>query len=88
MNLSSRLATLERRHQEEAIGFAVTRQSPTDEVFQTIVHAAGHRYESIEAFFAARPTGQIAGGLIMTDDGTEPAHGSLMAQWFSPEPYP
>jgi hypothetical protein len=85
MNLNSRLTALERCHPRQVLGYQITRQSPAGEVLQTVVRAAGRTYESVESFFTAHPNGQIPGGVILTDDGREPAHNSLMAQWFKRE---
>jgi len=79
----SRLTILEARRLGATLGFAVIRQSPAGEVLQTVVYAAGRIFESIEAFEAPHPNGQIHGGLVFEDDGSEPAHSALMAAWFS-----
>ena len=92
ITLAARVAALERGQPPIAVtGYAITRVAPDGTVLDAVVMVL-HQSENGRArtirladFEAAFPDGQIRGGLVLTDDGREPDHSSLMAQWFSPE---
>jgi hypothetical protein len=88
-SLLARLTHLERRTPRAALGYQITRVSPTGAVLQAIVLVSGHRpglatrYYSVAGFYATYPAGCIPQQLILADDGREPAHGSRLAEWFN-----
>jgi hypothetical protein len=96
ITLAARWAALERGHPPIAVtGYPIPRVAPDGAVLQTVViiltqsSADGTaRTVSLADFESEFPDGELIGGLILTDDGREPEHGSLMAQWFSPEAEP
>jgi hypothetical protein len=90
-SLVGRLAKLEQRTPREVLGYQITRVAPDGAVLQEIVIVSGHRpgmatrYFTIDGFYQTFPDGRLAGGVTLTDDGTEPAPGSLADHWFNVE---
>jgi hypothetical protein len=86
-SLIGRLAQLEQHISREAWGYQITRVTSAGEVLQAIVMVSGHRpgmatrYFTPDGFRETFPNGRIAGGVILTDDGREPAPNSLAATW-------
>jgi len=95
MMLAARLAALERGHPPIAVtGYQITRVAPDGTVLDAVVMVLHQSVDGcartirLADFEAEFPDGALIGGLILTDDGSEPEHGSLMAQWFSLEAEP
>jgi hypothetical protein len=74
MTLAARLAALGRWAPPAVTGYQITRVAPDGAVFAAVVLVIGQTEHG-----RAR---------TISDDGAEPEHGSLMAQWFSLEAEP
>jgi hypothetical protein len=94
MTLAGRLTALERWAPAAVTGYQISRVDPGGAILETKVLVIGQtehgraRTIRLADFEAEFPDGQILGGLVLTDDGREPDHSSLMAQWFSLEAEP